>query len=60
MQNVSVKKDIHISFGARIWVVHHRHIQRDLEASILVWAPKIGTHRSFLVQYILSSICSDK
>ena len=35
-------------------------IQRDLEAGILVWAPKVGTQRSFLVQYILSSIRSDK
>ena len=31
-------------------------ISRDLEASILVWVPKLGDQESFLVQYILSSL----
>ena len=38
----------------------HRRIQRDLEAHIPVWPPKLGAQKSFLVQYILSSIHSDK
>ena len=38
----------------------HRSIQSDLEAGIMVCAPKLGAQKSFLVQYILSSIHSDK
>ena len=38
----------------------NRRIQRDLEAAIPVWAPKLGAQERFLVQYILSSIHSDK
>ena len=38
----------------------HRRIQRDLEAGILVWGPKPGAQKSFLVHYILRSIHSDK
>ena len=36
------------------------HIQRDLEASILVWVPKLSAQKSFLVQYILNSTHCDK
>ena len=39
---------------------HNRGIQKDLEAIIPVRAPKLGAQRRFLVQYILSSILSDK
>ena len=35
-------------------------MQRDLEAGIPVWAPKPGVQKSFLVQYILNSMHSDK
>ena len=38
----------------------HRRIQRDLEASIPIWVPKLSDQKSFLVQYILSSIHSDQ
>ena len=34
----------------------HKCIQRDFEAGVPVWAPKLGAQKSFLVQYILSSI----
>ena len=37
-----------------------RRIQRDLEVGIPVWAPKLGAQKSFLVQYISSSIHGDK
>ena len=42
-----------LTFSILDW---HRHIQRDLEASIPVWAPKLGAQKSFLVQHILHSI----
>ena len=32
----------------------------NFEAGIPVWVPKLGAQKSFLVQYILSSIRSDK
>ena len=38
----------------------YKCIQRDLEAGIPVWVPKLGTQKSFLVRYTLSSIHSDK
>ena len=38
----------------------HRRIQIDLEAGIPVWESKPGAQKSFLVNYILSSIYSDK
>ena len=41
-------------------MTNHKHIERDLEASILVWAPKLDAQKSFLVQYILSSAHCDK
>ena len=37
-----------------------RRIQRGLEAGILVWSPKLVAQKSSLIQYILSSIHSDK
>ena len=48
------------SWQACITVSLHKHIQRDLEASIPNWALKLSAQKSFLVQYILSSIYSDK
>ena len=39
---------------------YHGRIQRDLEAGIPVWAPKLAAQKSFLVQYVLSSIHKDK
>ena len=35
-------------------------MQRDLEGGMLVWVPKIVTQNSFIVQYISSSLHSDK
>ena len=36
-------------------VITNWFFQRGLEAGVLVWAPKLGAQKSFLVQYILSS-----
>ena len=40
----------------------HKHIHRDLEASISFWAPKLSAQKrkNFLVQYSLSSVRRDK
>ena len=34
----------------------HRRIQRDLEAYIPVWVPKLGAQKSYLVQFILKVV----
>ena len=47
-------------FVVSIIFYYHTCIQRDLEAGIQVWVPKLCAQKSFLVQYILSSIHSDK
>ena len=38
----------------------HRHIQRDLEAVVPVWATNLGSQKNFFVQHILNIIYSDK
>ena len=38
----------------------HKSIQQELEAGILVLVSKLGAQKGFFVQYILSSIYSDK
>ena len=49
------------NYESRVWWFKiHKCIQRDLEAGIPVWAPKIGAQKGFLVQHILSSIHSGK
>ena len=54
MQQIIVYSNLTVCGG------RHRRFQSDLEAGIPVWAPKLGARKSFLVQYILSSVHSGK
>ena len=61
MQFYTNYKDFHLcDWIFMVFLTCHRCIQRDLEVSIPVWVLKLGSQKSFLVQYILSSIDSDK
>ena len=57
---LKLREILHNMVDALINKLSHRRIQIDLEAGIPVWASKPGAQKSFLVNYILSSIYSDK
>ena len=59
-KNEHLLSTIYLKTNILLRLFYFRNLQKHLEAVILVWAPKVGAQKSFLVHYNLRSIHSDE